>query len=119
MPNLVDSFRGISMFAELTIAVAIAAFGLAVTYVFRPTERKLVLMRPVSLAAIFATLSGLLSGWMAVLRGIAATPEGHLGLSRVYQGIAESLTIGFVSFGLLAAAWLLVAVGLLRRVPEA
>jgi hypothetical protein len=34
----------------------------------------------------------------------------------VEQGsIAESLTLGFVCFGFLAAAWLLVAVGMLRR----
>jgi hypothetical protein len=32
-----------------------------------------------------------------------------------YRGIAESLTVGVASFGLLAAAWMLVAVGLLRR----
>ena len=119
MPNLVDLFREISLFAKLTMVVAIATFGLAVAYVFRPAEQKLVLMRPVSLAAIFATLSGLLSGWMAVLGGIAATPDGHLPVSRVYQGIAESLTVGFVCFGLLAAAWLLVAVGMLRRVTVA
>ena len=96
--------------------VGIAAFGLAVAYVFRPTEQKLVLMRPVSLAAIFATISGLLGGWIAVLGGIAATPAGHLPSPAMYRGIAESLTVGFVCFGLLAAAWLLVAVGILRRV---
>jgi len=115
VPNVVDLFRGISLFAELTMVVALATFGLAIAYVFRPIEQTLVLMRPVSLAAIFATLSGLLSGWMMVLGGIAATPDGHLPVSRVYQGLAESLTVGFVCFGLLAAAWLLVAVGMLRR----
>jgi hypothetical protein len=119
VPNLGDLFREISLFAKLTVVVAIAAFGLAVAYVFRPTEQKLVLMRPVSLAAIFATLSGLLGGWIAVLGGIAATPEGHLPASRVFQGIAESLTVGFVCFGLLAVAWLLVAIGMLRRVAVA
>jgi len=45
MPNLVDLLGQISLFAKLTMAVAIVAFGLAVTYVFRPTEQKLVLMR--------------------------------------------------------------------------
>jgi hypothetical protein len=119
VPNLGDLFREISLFAKLTMVVAIAAFGLAVAYVFRPTEQKLVLMRPVSLAAIFATLSGLLGGWIAVLGGIAATPDGYLPASRVSQGIAESLTVGFVSFGLLAVAWLLVAIGMLRRVAVA
>jgi len=72
-------------------------------------------MRPVSLAAIFATVSGLLGGWMAVLASIPATPDGHLPVASLYRGIAESLTVGFVSFGLLAAAWMLVAVGGLRR----
>jgi len=105
----------LGLFAKLTMAVAVVAFGLAVAYVFRPTEQKLVLMRPVSLAAIFATVSGLLGGWIAVLGGLAATPDGHLPVASLYRGIAESLTVGFVSFGLLAAAWMLVAVGALRR----
>jgi len=115
MPNLGDLLGEVSVFAKLTMAVAIVAFGLAVTYVFRPTEQKLALMRPVSLAAIFATLSGLFGGWIAVLGGIAATPAGILPVASLYLGIAESLTVGFVSFGLLAAAWVLVAVGGLRR----
>jgi hypothetical protein len=37
-------------------------------------------------------------------------------MPRIYRGIADSLTVGFVCFGLLAAAWSLVAVGMLRRV---
>ena len=113
--NVVELFMQISVFAKLTMAVAIVAFGLAVTYVFKPTEQKLVLMRPVSLAAIFATVSGLLGGWIALLSSLPATPHGHLPVADLYRGIAESLTVGFASFGLLAAAWMLVAVGLLRR----
>ena len=115
MPNLVELFAQISVFAKLTMAVAIVAFGLAVAYVFRPTEQKLVLMRPVSLAAIFATVSGLLGGWIVLLQGLPATPDGHILVASLSQGIAESLTVGFVSFGLLAAGWMLVAVGMLRR----
>ena len=113
--NVVHSLGQLSVFAKLTMAVAVVAFGLAVTYAFRPTEQRLVLMRPVSLAAIFATVSGLLGGWIAVLASTAATPDGHLPVASLYRGIAESLTVGFVSFGLLAAAWMLVAVGVLRR----
>ena len=115
MPNLVEMLGEVSLFAKLSIAVAVVAFGLALAYVIRPTEGKLALMRPVSLAAIFATVSGLLGGWIAVLGGIAATPDGHLAVADVYRGVAESLIVGFVSFGLLAAAWMLVAVGGLRR----
>jgi hypothetical protein len=115
MPNLMELFGQISVFAKLTMAVAIVAFGLAIAYVFRPTEQKLVLMRPVSLAAMFATVSGLFGGWIALLASIPATPDGHLPVATLSRGIAESLIVGFVSFGLLAAAWMLVAVGGLRR----
>ena len=115
MPNLMELLGQLSLFAKLTMAVAILTFGLAAAYLFRPTEQKLVLMRPVSLAAIFATISGLLGGWIAVLGSIPATPDGHLPAASLYRGIAESLTVGFASFGLLAAAWVLVAVGVLRR----
>jgi hypothetical protein len=78
MPNLVDLLGQVSLFAKLTLAAAIVGFGLPVAYVFRPTEQKLVLMRPVSLAGIFATVSGMLGGWIAVLGSIPATPDGHL-----------------------------------------
>jgi len=115
MPNLMDLIGQISPFAKLTMAVAIAAFGLAVAYAVHPTDQKLVLMRPVSLAAIFTTISGLLGGWIAVLASTAATPDGHLPVASLYRGIAESLTVGFVSFGLLGTGWMLVAVGVLRR----
>ena len=118
MPNLLELFGAISLFGKLTMAVAIFAFGLAAAQVFRPTEQKLALMRPVSLASIFATVSGLLGGWISVLVNIpatAVTADGRLPVPEMYRGIAESLTVGFVCFGLLAAAWLLVAVGMLRR----
>jgi len=113
--NVVHSLGYLSVFALLTMAVAFGAFALAAAYVFRPTEQKLVLMRPVSLAAIFATVSGLLGGWVALLSSLPWTPDGHLPVADLYRGLGESLIVGFVSFGLLAAAWLLVAVGVLRR----
>jgi len=119
MPNLAELFQQLSPFAKLTMAIAIAAFGVAVAYVLWPTERKLLLMRPISLATIFATISGLLGGWIAVLAGMRATPDGRMtveGVYQIYRGIGESLTVGFVCFGLLAGSWLLVAVGVLRRV---
>jgi len=113
--NVVHSLGQLSVFAKLTMAVAVVAFGLAVTYAFRPTEQRLVLMRPVSLAAIFATVSGLLGGWIALLSSLPWTPGGDLPVADLLRGLGESLTVGFVSFGLLAAAWMLVAVGALRR----
>jgi hypothetical protein len=118
LPNLINAIHAIpeiSMFEKLTMVVALAAFGLAVSHAFRPTAQKLALMRPVSLAAIFATFSGLLGGWIAVLGQTAAAPDGHVPTVVFYQGIAASLITGFFCFGFLAAAWALVAVGMLRR----
>ena len=114
MPNLLDLLYQVSLFALLSMAVSVGVFGLAVAYAVRPTEGKLALMRPVSLAAIFAAVSGLLSGWIMILSGLPATPDG-INMSSVYMGIAETLTLGFVCFGFLAAAWLCIAAGMFRR----
>ena len=89
MPNLGDLLGQVSLFAKLTMTVAIVALGLAVAYVFRPTEQKLVLMRPVSLAAIFATVSGLLGGWIAVLGEHCQRPR--MGICRWRASIEASL----------------------------
>ena len=116
MPNLLDLFYQVSLFALLSMSVSVGVFGLAVSYAIWPTERKLALMRPVSLATIFAAVAGLLSGWIMVLSGLSASPpSGEIDMSNVYMGLAETLTLGFVCSGFLAAAWLLAAVGMLRR----
>jgi cytochrome bd-type quinol oxidase subunit 1 len=118
VPNVADLLHEISVFAMLSMAVSVAAFALGVSYVIRPTEQRLMLMRPVSLAAIFSAVSGLSSGWAAILAGVAATADGHLPVAAVSRGVAETLTLGFVCFGFLAVAWLLAAVGMLRRGGE-
>jgi hypothetical protein len=113
--NLIHALPEIPPFARLTMVVAVAAFGLAVAYVLRPTVQKLALMRPVSLAVIFATVTGVLGGWIEILTGIAATASGQVPNAALWLGIATSLITGFVCFGFLAAAWVLIAVGMLRR----
>lgn len=113
--TLSDMFQGISLFALLTIIVGVLPFAIAVMYAVRPTERRLALLRPVSLASIFAGLSGALSGFINILRGIGVTgtisPEIF---ARVSIGLAEALVPMFLAFGWLTAAWLLVAVGMRR-----
>ena len=110
-----DLLYQMSIFAMLSMSVPVGVLGLAVSYALWPTERKLALMRPASLAAIFAGVCGLLSGLAMTLGGMAALPPDQTSMSHVYMGIAETLTLGFVCFGFLAAAWLLAAAGMLRR----
>ena len=107
--------RDASIFALLTLAVGIVPLIMAVVYVSRPTERHLALMRPLSLAGLFAAIAGGVLGGINVL-SVAWTRELTVENYRVMAvGAAESLVSVLVGFASLAVAWLLVAVGMGRR----
>ena len=114
--DLVDAFNQAGLFAKLSLLVGFTPLLAAIAYVVRPTERTLAFMRPISLAAIFAGICGLAAGFIAVLMGLAASQPDQTVMRAVYPGLAEALVPAFVNFGCLAAAWLLVAAGMLRRV---
>jgi hypothetical protein len=107
---LIDAFNESGVFAKLSLLVGFVPLGVGVLYLLRPLERTLAYMRPVSLAAIFAALCGLVTGLIGVLHGLAAS--GHPVGGNVYMGMSA-----FLNFGLLSASWLLVAVGMWRRTP--
>jgi hypothetical protein len=96
--------------------VSLVPLGVAVAYMFRPTDRLLALMRPVSLATIFAALNTFLSGLAATFRrfSVGATPAGY-DVDRITHSLAETITPMFLASGFLAAAWLCVAVGMRRQ----
>jgi hypothetical protein len=107
--------REASLFALLTLILGVVPLVMAVVYVIRPTERHLALMRPLSLAGLFAALTGGLLGFINVLR-VVWTRELTADVYRVMAvGAAESLVTMFVGFASLTVAWLLVAVGMARR----
>ena len=60
--------RQASLFALLTLILDFVPLVMAAVYVSRPTERHLALMRPLSLAGLFAALSGGVLGFINVLR---------------------------------------------------
>lgn len=111
--DLVDAFHESGLLAKLSLFAALGPLIAAVAYVVRPAERTLALMRPTALASVFAGVSGMCVGIITVLRGLAVSPNP--GMSSVYLGLSEALVPAFFNFGLLAAAWLLIAVGMLRR----
>jgi hypothetical protein len=76
------------------------------------------IMRPVSLAAIFAAISGLVVGLIAALIGMGTTLPQWADMSPFFLGVAEAFVAPFFNFGLLAAAWLIVAVGMARGLPR-
>ena len=100
-------------------------FGLLITavpmlvgrgYAVRPTERWLALMRPLTLAGIFASTANVFLGvtnslvWAS--RNTLASPLDQ----RLMAGFAELAVVGFASFVFLTVGWLAVAVGM-RRLP--
>jgi hypothetical protein len=58
-------------------------------------------------------------GLIAVSLGMAATLPAEVSWSTILRGFSEALVPAFFNFGMLAAAWLLVAVGMLRRARDA
>ncbi len=110
------ALRNASIFALASLAVGIVPLIMSIVYVSRPTERHLALMRPLSLAAVFAAVAGTVLGGINVL-SLAWTRELTVETYRVMAvGAAESLVSVLVGFASLTVAWLLVAVGMGRSV---
>jgi hypothetical protein len=113
--DLTDAFRQSGLFARLSLLLGFGPLAVGMFYMYRPSERTLTMIRPLSLAAIFGALAGTVSGLVAVLMGVAATLPRPVGWSNVVLGLSEALVPAFVNFCLLAVAWVLVALGMMRR----
>lgn len=108
---MLEMLSNAGIVALLSLVVGVLPLGFGVAYAVRPTEQRLALMRPVSLASIFAGLSGSLSGAINVLRMVWIT-EPAVETKVLAVGAAEALVPLFVAFGALTIAWLCAAVGL-------
>ena len=101
--------------AILGIAITALPLVVAILFAVRPSPARLDLMRPTSLAAIFATLAGLCLSVANSLVGITRHADDPNLTRYAAQVFAEAAIPAFVSFGLLAAAWLVVAIGTRRQ----
>ena len=115
----IELLRQVSLFGLMTLVIGAVPLIAAAVYAMRPSEARLALMRPFSLAALFSSLAGTINGLGYVLHGIAAS--GNLtaaSWSRVSAGLSEALVP--VVFGLtcLTVAWLLVAAGMWRGIRD-
>ena len=108
---------GIYLMGFVILVAGVGVFGTAVAYAIRPTEQKLVLMRPLTLAAIFAAICSSSVGVATALKGTPPTTRSaaRRGCRAMLAGLSESLIPPFVAFAFLAVAWLLVAVGMRRQ----
>jgi hypothetical protein len=109
-----DALRHASLVALVSMFLGIVPLAMGVVYAIWPSEQRLALMRPLSVATMFAAISGSVLGVLNVLlfMGTSDTPT----FSRVVAiGLSESLVPVFFGFGCLTVAWLCVALGLWRR----
>jgi hypothetical protein len=104
---------GIYLMWLSVVISGIGGLGTAILYVVKPTESKLALMRPFSLAAIFSALASAAAGSATVLRGLAASGPSP-SMPDVLMGWSEVLVPIYVAFSFLGVAWLVLAIGLKR-----
>ena len=101
--------------AKLTIMIGFVPLVMAIVYVVRPTEHNLALMRPLSLAGLFAAIAGTLLGFINVLQVFWSRGASSETYRVMAIGAAESLVPVLVGFASLTVAWLVVAIGMGRR----
>jgi hypothetical protein len=112
--DLGEAFAQMGLIARVTIFMGLVPLGMGIVYAIRPSEQRLALMRPLSLAAIFASISGSTAGVINSFVGMART-QTPVFSPAVAAGFAESLVAIFFGFGCLMIAWLCVAVGMWRK----
>jgi hypothetical protein len=94
--------------------VGVLPLAMAVVYAIWPNEQRLALIRPLSLATIFAAAASIAVGAIYLLRYISRT--GQVAFSpAMASGIAESFVPVFFAFGCLTVTWLCVTIGLARH----
>jgi hypothetical protein len=104
--------RQMSLSSLFSIIVSFTPLVAAGLYLFRPSEQRLAMMRPLSLAGIFAGLNGATLGAINTLRGLWLEPPRDMHV--IWIGAAESIVPLYVSFSCLMLAWLCVAAGMRR-----
>ena len=115
--DVFEMWHQAGVMAKFTLLIDFVPLIMAVAYVMRPTERRLALMRPLSLAGLFAALNGGVLGLLNVLRSIAISSEPFGDIyRRAAAGASESLVTTFLGLACLTVAWMLVAVGM-SRIP--
>lgn len=108
------AIRNWGIVAIASALVSATPLVLGIFFAIKPSERWLALMRPLSLAAIFAAISNTMLGLVNTLVYISSRP-GPFSPNLLAAQLAETLLIPFVAFGCLTVAWLGVAVGMRKQ----
>jgi len=105
-----------SLYVGLELLVGVVLMGTAVRFALHPSDRTLALVRPLSLGTLFSGLGGTLYGLTVVLTGAAATETwSAAGRMRLLAGTAEAAVPIMAACSMLAVAWTLASVGMVRQ----
>jgi hypothetical protein len=111
-----DVLTNAGIYPLVSMFLGVVPLVVGIVYAVWPNDQRLALMRPLSLATIFAALSGTGLGVLNVLRVMGMSTSETPAFSRMAAtGLAESLVPIFIGFGCLTVAWLCVALGVWRR----
>jgi hypothetical protein len=89
--------------------------GLGIGMLARPSQRWYEMLRPVTIAMVFASLWICGTGWTNILVGLSATRPWTIQIApRVCAGLAEMLVPAVAATAVLTIAWSLAAIGLRR-----
>lgn len=105
----------VSLVARIGLLVSAMPMLLGIAFAVRPNERWLSLMRPVTLAAIFASTANVFLGVTTLLIWVSRAAPGEPVWPRMAAGLAETSVLPFVGFECLTIAWLCVAIGMRRQ----
>jgi hypothetical protein len=105
--------------------IGLATLALAIRFAFRPAERTLAILRPLSAATIASALTAVLLGTANGLTGLKWAMEraaragqpvpSPVNVPAILGGTIESLAALAACAALLTVVWVLVAVGLRRQ----
>ena len=111
-----EAFNQASLAARLALLVSATPMLLGIAFALRPNERWLALMRPLSLAGIFAAVSNMFLGLANALQALASPNASEAPSIRfAATGLSEAAIFPFAAFAFLTVAWLSVAIGMRRQ----
>jgi hypothetical protein len=116
--NPMELLHQIGAFALLSLFIDAVPLIAAGFYVTRPSEGRLALMRPFSLAGLFGGIAGSLNGLLNMFQSLARNPDMTGRWGAMFGGISEAMVPAVFGLTCLTVAYLLVAVGMWRGVRE-
>jgi hypothetical protein len=111
-----ESLKQASIFQLLGVLVSVAPLAMGIVFAIGPSEQRLSLMRPLSLAGIFAAICSLLLGLANGLQALARTDAAEpTSLRFAALLLSEAVVPAFIAFACLTGAWLCVAAGMRKQ----